>query len=95
MGHIFVGDKEGGEEFTKADEETLVTFASQATLVIANARTHRQERRARADLETLMPLRRWEWWSWTPSPVNWCLSTGRLCASWRPAGGGAIATGSS
>ena len=54
VGHIFVGDKEGGEEFTKADEETLVTFASQATLVIANARTHRQERRARADLETLI-----------------------------------------
>ena len=39
MGHVFVGDKEGGEEFSRADEETLVMFASQAALVIANART--------------------------------------------------------
>ena len=29
-------------------------FASQAALVIANARTHREERQARADLETLV-----------------------------------------
>ena len=28
--------------------------ASQAALVIANVRTHREERRARADLETLV-----------------------------------------
>ena len=54
VGHVFVGDKEGGEEFTRADEETLVMFASQAALVIANARTHREEQRARADLETLI-----------------------------------------
>ena len=54
VGHVFVGDREGGEEFTRADEETLVMFASQAALVIANARTHREERRARADLETLV-----------------------------------------
>ncbi len=54
VGHVFVGDKEGGEEFSREDEETLVLFASQATQVIANARTHREERRARADLETLI-----------------------------------------
>ena len=42
------------EEFTKEDEETLVMFASQAALVIANARAYREERRARADLETLV-----------------------------------------
>ncbi len=54
VGHVFVGDKEGGEEFSRADEETLVMFASQAALVIANARRHREERRARADLETLI-----------------------------------------
>ena len=54
MGHVFVGDKEGGEEFSRADEETLVMFASQAALVIANARRHRDELRARADLETLV-----------------------------------------
>ena len=54
VGHVFVGDKDAGEEFTRADEETLVMFASQAALVIANARTHREERRVRADLETLI-----------------------------------------
>ncbi len=54
VGHVFVGDKEGGEEFSRADEETLVMFASQAALVIANARAYREEQRARADLETLV-----------------------------------------
>ena len=54
VGHVFVGDKEDGEEFTQADEETLVMFASQAALVIANAHAYREERRARADLETLV-----------------------------------------
>ena len=54
VGHVFVGDRDGGGEFSRADEETLVMFASQAALVIANARTHREERRARADLETLI-----------------------------------------
>ena len=41
-------------EFTPEDEETLVMFASQAALVIANARRHREEQRTRADLETLV-----------------------------------------
>ena len=36
------------------DEETLVMFASQAAQVIANARRHREERRARVWLETLI-----------------------------------------
>ena len=54
VGHVFVGDREDGEEFTKEDEETLMMFASQAALVIANARAFREERRARADLETLI-----------------------------------------
>ena len=54
VGHVFVGDREDGGEFTQEDEETLVMFASQAALVIANARTHREERQARADLETLV-----------------------------------------
>ncbi len=54
VGHVFVGDREDGEEFSQADEEILVMFASQAALVIANARAYREERRARADLETLV-----------------------------------------
>ena len=54
VGDLYVAEKEGGEEFTPEDEETLVMFASQAALVIANARRHREEQRARADLETLI-----------------------------------------
>ena len=52
VGAFYVGEK--GLEFTPEDEETLVMFASQAALVIANARRHRDEQRARADLETLV-----------------------------------------
>ena len=55
VGHVFVGYKDGGRgKFTQADEETLVMFAAQAALVIANAGAYREERRARADLETLV-----------------------------------------
>ena len=54
VGNIYVAEKGTGGEFSLEDEETLVMFASQAALVIANARRHRDERRARADLETLM-----------------------------------------
>ena len=52
VGAFYVGEKE--VEFTTEDEETLVMFASQAALVIANARRHRDEQRARADMETLV-----------------------------------------
>ena len=52
VGAIYVGEKE--VEFTAEDEETLVMFASQAALVIANARRHRDEQRARSGLETLV-----------------------------------------
>ncbi len=54
VGHVFVGDREDGEEFNGEDQEMLVMFAAQAALVIANARAYREERRARADLETLI-----------------------------------------
>ena len=54
VGNFFLGDKEGGQEFTSEDEEVLVLFASQAATAIANARTHQNEQRARADLETLI-----------------------------------------
>ena len=54
VGHVFVGDREDGEVFTQSDEEILVMFAAQAALVIANARQHREEQRARSDLETLI-----------------------------------------
>ena len=54
VGNFFLGEKEGGGEFTDEDEEVLVLFAAQAAIAIANARAHRDERRARADLEALV-----------------------------------------
>ena len=53
-GNIYVGSDEPGREFSREDEETLVLFASQAAQLIANARRHRDEQRARAGLETLI-----------------------------------------
>ena len=54
VGNIYLFERETGEGFTREDEETLVMFASQAALVIANARRYREELRARTDLETLI-----------------------------------------
>ncbi|MDE3001011.1 MAG: response regulator [Gemmatimonadota bacterium] len=54
VGTFSLCEKGGEDAFTAADEETLVTFASQAALVIANARRHRDEQKARLDLETLI-----------------------------------------
>ena len=53
-GTIYLTHGAEGGEFTQGDEETLVLFASQAGMAIANARRHREERRARADLEALV-----------------------------------------
>ncbi|MDE0381980.1 MAG: response regulator [Rhodospirillales bacterium] len=54
VGNFFLAEKEGAPEFTDEDEEILVLFASQAAIAIVNARTHRDERQARADLEALV-----------------------------------------
>ena len=54
VGSVFLAEKEGGREFTPEDEDTLVMFAAQAAMAIANARRHREEQRARAGLETLI-----------------------------------------
>ena len=54
VGNIYLGKQGPGDEFTQEDEETLVMFASQAALVIANARRHWSEQQARANLETLI-----------------------------------------
>ncbi|MDE2691947.1 MAG: ATP-binding protein [Acidobacteriota bacterium] len=56
VGSFFLADKDGGQEFTESDEEVLVLFASQAATAIANARAHRDEQRARADLEALVEM---------------------------------------
>ena len=54
IGTIYLAHETGDRQFSQEDEDTLVMFASQAALAIANARRHREERRARADLETLV-----------------------------------------
>ena len=54
VGRFFFAEKAEGETFTDEDEEVLTLFASQAALAIANARAHRDERCARADLEALV-----------------------------------------
>ena len=54
VGNIYLAKSEPGQKFTREDEDTLVMFASQAALVIGNVRRYRDERRARADLETLI-----------------------------------------
>ena len=55
VGNFFLAEKERGEEsFTTDDEEALVMFAAQAAQVIANAKRYRDEKRARARLETLI-----------------------------------------
>ena len=54
VGTFFLGDKQGGQEFTADDEEILVLFASQAATAIANARAHQAVQRARAGLEALV-----------------------------------------
>ena len=54
VGNFYLVEKAGGEAFTDEDEEVLVLFAAQAAAAIANARTYRAERRARADLEALI-----------------------------------------
>ncbi len=54
VGTIYLTHGEDGGEFTQEDEETVVLFATQAAMAIVNARRHRDEQRARADLETLI-----------------------------------------
>ena len=54
VGNFFLAKTEPGAEFTQEDEETLTMFAAQAAMVVANARRHRDEQRARNDLQTLI-----------------------------------------
>ena len=54
VGSFFLAAEEGGTPFTDEDEEVLKLFALQAAAAVTNARTYRDERRARADLEALV-----------------------------------------
>ena len=54
IGHFFLAGKRRDAGFTAEDEEVMVLFAAQAATAIANARAHRDERRARTHLEALV-----------------------------------------
>lgn len=54
VGSFFLANKEEADEFTGEDEGVATMFASQAALVISNARQYRDSVRARSDLETLI-----------------------------------------
>ena len=54
VGNLLLAEKADDEEFTDHDEEILVLFAAQAAAAIANARAHRREQRAHAELEALV-----------------------------------------
>ena len=59
VGSFFLADKADGAAFTGEDEEVLTLFASQAASAIANARTHRAERRVlRAPWRSRLEARR-------------------------------------
>ena len=54
IGHIYIGERESGLDFTQEDEETLEMFAAQAAMAITNARRYGDQERANADLEALV-----------------------------------------
>ena len=54
LGNIYLTEKEDSREFTAEDEETIAVFASHAAVAISNARRHRNEWQAKADLEALL-----------------------------------------
>ncbi len=54
LGNFYLANREGGPEFTEADEELMSVFAAQAAVAVVNARAHQAEQRAKADLEALV-----------------------------------------
>ena len=83
VGNIYLAKQEPGRDFTQEDEETLVLFASQAALVISNARRHREEQRARSDMETLIdtcPVGVVVFNARTGEPTSFNQETGRIAS---------------
>ena len=54
IGGIFLAEKEGGQEFTSEDDESLVWLASHATAAITNALRYTSEHQAKASLQVLV-----------------------------------------
>ncbi|MDE0239796.1 MAG: ATP-binding protein, partial [bacterium] len=89
VGHFFLAEKEGGSGFTEDDEEVLLLFASQAATAIVNARVHRDEQRARADLEALIetsPVGVVVFNAQTGNPLSFNREARRIVESLRTAG---------
>ena len=87
LGSIYVTKGDVGDQFTREDEDTLVMFASQAALVIANARRYRDEQRARSDLEGLIstcPVGVVVFDAKSGAPVSYNRETLRIVESIRP-----------
>ena len=87
LGSIYVAKGEAGSAFTREDEDTLVMFASQAALVIANARRYRDEQRTRSDLEALIatcPVGVVVFDARSGAPVSYNRETLRIVESIRP-----------
>ena len=87
LGSIYVTKGDPGDEFAREDEDTLVMFASQAALVIANARRYRDEQRARSDLEALIatcPVGVVVFDATSGAPVSYNRETLRIVESIRP-----------
>ena len=88
VGNIYLAREPGEPAFTREDEETLVLFASQAALVIANARRYRDEQRARARLETLIdtsPVGVAVFHARTGAPISFNRETRRILGRvWNP-----------
>ncbi len=87
LGSIYVAKGEAGSAFTREDEDTLVMFASQAALVIANARRYRDEQRTRYDLEALIatcPVGVVVFDARSGAPVSYNRETLRIVESIRP-----------
>ncbi|MCY4058182.1 MAG: GAF domain-containing protein, partial [Gammaproteobacteria bacterium] len=89
IGSFFLGDRVDGGEFSDVDEEVLTLFAAQAGAALANARAHRAERRARADLEALIetsPVGVLVFDAGTGEPASLNREARRLADRLRPAG---------
>ena len=88
VGNIYLAREPDEPAFTREDEETLVLFASQAALVIANARRYRDEQRARVRLETLIdtsPVGVAVFHARTGAPISFNRETRRILGSvWNP-----------
>ena len=89
VGYFYLAGKEGGREFTGEDEEVLALFASQAAVAIANARTYRDEQRARADLQALVdtsPVGVVVFDAGTGAPLSFNRAAERIVETLRPPG---------